>query len=352
MPLSTSITGNTHHLALITLTTFCLVSLSACLKNQFSVNITFADSNSVEAFQMVYYASSAKGGRVVEQTITTVEGKIEATGITRYPTVVFLYSSAGRLITAFYAERGDNIKIDAKSDPWTCSGNDITDQWSKWRKKHQSTLSTYSQKDINEAVQKFVKENKDNPLSAILLATEYDGRSDETKYLSLWQSLEKKARPEALLKALGVDSNALVTPEKSQKITTLSFTAPGDSIITIRTAEADRTLLYFWTNADRMHSDMRQMNDYLTHRADSIAKKGAKPENIQVVEVNMQADTIGWRYRLRTDTLSPRKWKHVWAPGGTMHASLETLHIPSLPYSITIDSSGRITHRGTTPLIK
>ena len=73
---------------------------------------------------------------------------------------------------AFYAERGDKIKITGEgSDPysWNISGNRLTEEWNVWRLDNKTVLSSGDYSKINTAVEKYVKANQDNPLSTLLL---------------------------------------------------------------------------------------------------------------------------------------------------------------------------------------
>lgn len=287
----------------------------------------------------------------MEQTLTVVDGKASATGITKNPTVVYVYSGSGKIETVFYAARGDKIKIDAASSPWIVEGNDINDKWSIWRKNNAKVLDSYSAEKINAAVAKYVKSHSDDELSTLLLATEYDASRNEKEFLSLWHSLQPKALDKKFLLALGIDAESMPAASFGQ-IKGLKFIGPGDSLISINPAKARYTVLYFWSNSDRAQDDLRDLRKLLKKRADSISNSGGKAESINVVEINMQADTMGWSYRLKHDTVCPPGWLHAWAPGASANKELSPLHIPSLPFFITLDGKGNQISRSINVAIK
>lgn len=320
----------------------------ACTKNEFKITLTLGNGAGVESYQMVYYAAGSNGGKVMEQTITTLDGKLETTGITRYPTVVYIYSSSGRLMTIAYARRGDDVKINASSEPWSIEGNNVNKEWTEWRTANRNALESFNSIRINDAIKKYIEQNPDNILSTLLLATDYNARSDEQEYRALWKKITSKAKPKELIAALGLNPEDLEAGTDFQ-VKSLQLTGPHDSTITILPGKAHYTILYFWMNADRRNTDLTNLRRMLARRADSLAAAGAAPERISVAEINMQADTIGWSYRIKTDTVSGKEWIHAWAPGAYANEALRNLAIPYTSYSITLDSKGHQLHRGPSP---
>lgn len=299
-----------------------------------------SDASSMDTYQMVYYASAQKEKRVIDQTLTLVDGVMDAVGSTHYPTVVYVYSASGKLMTVFYAERGDEIVINGNITPWEVKGNEINEDWSAWRKKNATALNAHDWKMINQAVAEYVRKHPKNKLSTLLLANDFEWRDNEKEYRSLWSMLSGSACDKELITALGVDYKTLTSPY-NQAIKSLEIIGPGDTVYKILPTESDYTVLYFWHNPDRRVIDLQQLRTTLK----------ASKSTIKVAEVNMQSDTLGWSYRLQRDTICSADWLHGWAPGAMRNKALEKLNIPSLPYYIIIDKKGTQIYRGKLPQI-
>ena len=59
--------------------------------------------------------------------------------------------------------------------------------------------------------------------------------------------------------------------------------------------------------------------------------------------MSMDADTMSWRRNVRADSVS---WPTAWAAGAIAAPGVDRLGIPSVPYFIVADSTGRQLFRG------
>jgi hypothetical protein len=63
-----------------------------------------------------------------------------------------------------------------------------------------------------------------------------------------------------------------------------------------------------------------------------------------VVDINMQADTLGWSTIIRNDSV--KHWVRAWAPGAEQNNALVPFRIKADPYVVVVDSTGKQIYRG------
>ena len=66
-------------------------------------------------------------------------------------------------------------------------------------------------------------------------------------------------------------------------------------------------------------------------------------KRLQIVDVNLDSDTLRWKSILRNDSAS---WRRYWAVGGVVNNYVRNLSISSTPYYILSDSTGNILYHG------
>lgn len=314
-----------------------LLCCGACTKNEFTVSADMGNKGVTESLTLVYYALDKIGGRVISQTVPVVEGKLEARCVTVLPTVVYLYSGA-RLQLIFYAEKGDKITIDTRKTPWTAGGNDINEQCAKWLTANATAVNNGSQRDVNKAVAAQVREHPSDKLSLLLLLTQYTGSINPNEFASLWQTLDPDLRDDdKLLRAIGKNGDTMaLEPASPKKIAKVRLHARGDSLLSVKTADADTTLFFFWGLPTRRMEEGKRLRRRLEQRHSGV----------RVIDINMEADTIGWAYILEND--STRNWHHAWAPGAEQNSALQQFEITGDPFYVMTDRQGRQIYRGAT----
>lgn len=319
---------------------------SSCGKNEFEVEIKLPQNMS-NTFSLVYYASDKHKGWVTQTAITVTSGKGLETCVTRNPTVVWVDPDrrGSAVSLAFYAERGDKISIEGEDlDPlsWKVSGNDINEEWSKWRIAHLSDLKSGAPAKINAAVAEYVGKNSDSELSTLLLLTTYIRRDDEEGFARLWNSVSADAKSGELLAAVGrADVQTALPVDAPVAIGELKLHCMGESIATVKPARFDASLYYFWSGVNGENSRKGDI--------DSLKKlvgeeRGGKL--LDVTDIALTADSMKWLNMVRADSLKSVKWRHAWAPGGRMHSSIQSFAIPASPWFVVLDRSGRPVYRG------
>ena len=319
---------------LVLLCMIALLLLGACTKNEFTVSVAQSEGFSPVDLQLVYYASDKEKGWMMTQDIpASLFGQNPVRCITRKPAVVFVYSSSGRLLTVFYAERGDKITLRCQNSLWSATGNDLTDDLARWQRQHSNILLADASTDINKAVAAYVRQHPDEKLSALLLYVYVNAAKDPVQYSELEKLLKGDAEDEDLKRALGrLPDNGAV----AEKVPAITLRSRGDSVTTIRPSDANATIFLFWYNSDKRSSAMRELRQKLRGKS-----------NFRLVDVNMQADTMNWGMALAGDSIKPAAC--LWAPGAEQNSALKDLALPSPDCLLTTDRSGKLLYAGSDP---
>lgn len=314
-------------------------------KNEFHVE-TMLPASVTQVYELTYYASDSKKGWITETVLSVNQGKGAVTCVTRNPSMVWLAVTGSTVpAVAFYAERGDKITVSGEdADPltWDIGGNDLNERWSKWRQQNAAALRSRQGKLINPAVAKYVKENKSDILSTVLLLTSYVRSDNEKEFADLWNMLDADARDQEIITAIGrADKFAAAPVDKPAHVTELKLHAMGESIATVRPADADALLLYFWQgNEPQRRSDIDSLRAVIREQRERAGKR------LTAVDVALTADSMSWLNTVRLDSADCKGWLHTWAPGGRMHSSIYTLDIPATPWFVVVDSHGNQAYRG------
>lgn len=332
------ISRDRYRLLLGVIMTGLLMLAGACKRNE--VKVTFQLPASVsDAYKMVYYASDPVKGWYVETVGAVQGGKGEMLLRTRYPTVVFFPSHDMMPRCAFYAERGDNIKISGESDDpwiWTVKGNKISEAWSEWRLANVKALKGGDAKSINAAVAKYVSENADKPLAAILLLVYYDRRADEAGFRKTWEKLKDDAlQPKWLQLAARTDMLDNV-PTYKQPVDKLIVASIGNGVDTIR-FKGKPLMIYFWRDEDEGRSEnIERFRKTAAAFGDSSARL--------LADISFDPDSSGWAYRIRRDTV--KKAVRGWVFKGETDSVISRMKVPGTPWFVVGDKKGKLLYEG------
>lgn len=320
-----------------------LLLTGGCVKNEFKIEITLpSDSN--ESYRIVYYASASNGGRLIETVAAPSGGKCDITGITRNPTLVYVYrgssSSPGAI---FYAERGDKIKIESQdTDPskWEIEGNEISSEWSRWRIENHAILSSGSsgQEKVNTAVARYVKAHPASKLSPLLLLTSYSRTLDESGFASLWKTLDKKADADAMAALAGRADQPGIELAEGARLTALPVMLRGDSMDTIRMGKARGGIIYFW------HAD-NEARHAIIDSLKRLAKDYPDSTSRLIADISLSPDSTEWIMTSRYDSL--RTTRHGWIFRGEADMNVSALGVRGTPWLIVTDSKGNQRYRGS-----
>lgn len=309
----------------------------SCGKNEFKVSGTLNDAGS-RNLTAVYTALSSKTNELVKTTASCKNNQFEFIGVTRYPTLVWLFSSDGNLLHVIYAEKGDDIKVSGLyGSPleWKITGNKVTEKYSQWMASNVAVLAADNPKQVNDAIAKYVKENPKELASALLLLTLYHRNTDEPGFNKLWKELKiSDGDKEDLLHIAMTQLDDARTKAAALTVSPITLRNRKDTTTVVNPADARATILYFWRRTDGDHKG-------------ALRLLSSQPSDIQIADVFLDPDTVQWRYNMQNDTVKRRN--ALWAFGGEMNLGLRRLNIPQTPYFIVTDRKGKQIYRGSSP---
>ena len=331
-----------------------LMTLSGCIKNEFKVSFEFPKDH-VGNYIVTYYAWDSRTGAWIENTASVQDGTASVGCITRRPTLVYVRdASSAASSTLFYVERGDEILIKGdKNDmnTWSISGNDISRQWSEWRKTNAASLSgtdpVKTRKEREKAISGFVKANPSSLLSAIMLLTEWDRRENPEGFLSLWNSIDKDLRSQETTEMCGapdllgvefeVKADGTLGLARKKKHTSLIVRSRDNGIDTLRLAGKKASLLYFFRDNDSRH---RIVIDSLK----AIAKEFPDSTKRIISDISAESDSTAWIAQMRGDTLKGAV--RAWMPHGIADERMVSLGVARLPWIVVMSKGGSEVYSG------
>lgn len=315
-----------------------LLFLSGCVKNEVKVEFQLPQSVN-EAYRLVYYASDPVKGWYMEMVAVLQKGKGELTLPTRYPAIVFIMHGGGYPVAAFYAERGDKIKITgdgANPVEWKISGNKLTDSWTEWRLANRGAFASGDPEKINRAVSEYVSKNPENPLAAIFLAIYYDRNVAEPGFKTAWNKLNGDALQPKWIELVGRNDMVEGNPLFTDKADRIVFNSLGTGADTLEPAKTP-AILYFWRKDDRKRSEAIDMLKTLSKDLPDSASRF-------IADICFELDSLYWRSSTRTDSL--RHTVRAWNPMGEVDSVFSRLGVSQTPMFIVFDKKGTLKYRG------
>lgn len=344
-----SLTGVVAALAL-------LVVAASCVSNEFLVRFKL-DKSVNSTYRIVYYASDANGGVLIETAVAVTAGKSEVKGITRFPCMVSVYN--GRDIVpacVFFAERGDEIEItgsEASPLSWSIDGNKTNKRLTEWRLANKQILEDVinartddektARTKLNAAVRKFVEEDPGAAASLVLMSAYYDSSIAPKEYRRLTDMLQESGVMDEYPTLMARhDRLSAVQPapedgggRRQKDIVVKSF---GRNIDTLRFASGKKPgLLYLWhRDDDTRRADVDSMRGIVKWRGDSA--------RMTVADLCLDMDSAVWVNIVRSDSL--RSTLRGWAPRGLADPDLMEMGVASTPWWIVTSRDGKVVYSG------
>lgn len=334
-----------------------LLMAGGCVKNEFTLEFRLPE-NVNYTYSLFYYGSDRGGGVTVDAAVAVSAGKGALQGITRYPTVVYIYYGSKDIPACIvYAERGDKIVLEGKSEnpeDWNVTGNKVNGAISEFRRENAGLIGEASKSSegakpaihrrLNAAVKRYVEAHKDNVASLIILTTYYDASVDSEGFLRLLNLLQKNGVPE--------DGSTIMNVISRQDMLTSTRIAPasklegGDrvkdmvvksyerNLDTLRASSGKKPLLiYLWRRDDaERQADIDSLKRLVKWRGDSAA--------MPIADICLDSDSASWTYALKGDTL--RQVLHAWMPRGAADEALMRLGVAGSPWWVVIGPDGRL----------
>ncbi len=325
-----------------------IVMLTGCVKNEFKIDFEFP-KDYIGNYLLTYYAWDSHGGRWIEQTASIQEGVASVGCVTKLPTVVYVSdASSPSNYIMIYAEKGDEIKIKGEHKDmatWSVMGDKVSERWSEWRKV--AYPKKQDRKAFEKSIEEYVKKNPGDPLSALLLITEWNRRENPEGFAKLWNSLDKEARDHQLIEVsgapdlLGVEYVALAEGKfeyaKDKGIKSLKVRSRDTGLDTLKFTQVKGSFLYFYSENN---SERKETLDSL-----KVLSKAFKDSTKRVIaDIYMDSDSMTWVNAIRRDSLKGAV--RGWQPKGLVDEDMVKMGVVRLPWYIVKDRKGKETYSG------
>jgi len=319
-----------------------VATFSSCSKNQFEVTAQLSSSVN-STYRMVWHASSSHQSMLLEGILSVTKGEGKLICATRFPTIVYVYQGSATAPTVmFYARKGDKITIKGDSDDpasWSIGGNDLNEEWSKWRLTHKEILKRDDVAAINKEVAVYVNKHPDSEFSTVLLLAYYSRRENEEEFNALWKKLTDDARSDNLCDALMRADLLQGDPQPVSALTRLVLRSSKGGYDTLVPAKSNGMLLYFTGNTTPSGNAVDTLKSLRKQYSDSVCP---------IVEVFVVPDSLAWRRHIAEDsTLNIRR---CWTPLSLADSTLMRLPVPRSSFFIVVDGKGQHKYRGDSPV--
>lgn len=311
--------------------------------------VVFASCGNNEEF-LINCKIRGLGSKGVEMTYTTrsvqrvgfhpVDGKVALRGVSDKPVLVEVSTIDNRLLFTCVAQNGDNLDVELDLDKPTSlkiSGNDASEEYSRFIVDNDSLLQSDDVAGINRLIAAEVRRHPDRISSAMLLATRFQARDYELEADSLINTLKPDARPSGVMGAFASLVGEQVSSSVGSPVRAMTINCGYQN-------KQDTTMRYWASNQSY---SMLVVTGY--HRGDSIGKTlrelcdSLPDRRFKAFEIAVTGDSAMWKIAVRNDST---KWVKAWVPGGTASNEVRSLTVSSIPYFVVADSTGRQIYRG------
>ena len=267
-----------------------------------------------------------------ENNIFTIEGTCQN------PSLLMVYNSMNMPIIRLIVYGGDKIEVKGKvleKYSMTVKGSEVAEEFNAFNVDHKAEYNSPSPQALNTDIEKYVKEHPKSVVSTMLVLLDYNPTSD-SQIDKLMESIDESAKPESLLASYNMVKAFSKKPVTSIRTLNMYEMQSGD-FATARIVGRRPSMIFFW------NKDISTMD-----RRDVIAEmQMLDTARVQILDVNIDADSAGWYYAIKQDGTS---WKHYWVPGAMMNSSVKDLQLNSSNTVIVTDSLGRQLYRGDNPI--
>ncbi len=331
-----------------------LFLLAGCGKSEFSIQFQFPKDH-IGNYIVDYYAWDSKKGSWIESVASVQNGVADVKCAAGRPTIIYIRDVSTSNSIAIYAERGDKIVISGdKSDmnTWTVKGNKISENWSHWRNKNADVL-TKSRGEFTDgkkkAISDFVKANKDDKLSTLVLLTDWNRFEDPDGFLRLWNMIDKNAKPKQLIEMAGcadllgvefeVDADGKLTRTKGKKLKQIIVRTDDNGTDTLQFAKAKASLLFFYKEKGSERDEAIDSLKVLVKAYPDSAKR-------IICHVGLMTDSVVWRTTMRRDSI--KNVVKAWVPLGLVDRDLVSLGVTRAPWYVVIKKDGSDVYSGSS----
>lgn len=296
---------------------------------QFRVNGTIEGKPTMN-LRVGYYGDGAY------RTIVTAprEGEFEFFGSSEMPAMVDIMDYDYRPLVRLYARNGETYEISMKrDDPYsaTVTGNATSEEWSRFLRENADSLRA-GYRTANPLIARYIAAHPDNVCSTLLLLTAYDSSHNPAEADSLLGLISPQARPSSLADGYAASLQRLMAAIDSAEVLDIPYYLRRGKYGHLKPSESDYTFLALSDRASRPEA-----------LPDALRKLAKQQRRVAIADLSLDTDTMDWRNSVRPDSAT---WLQGWAAGSISSIGIDRLAVPSLPYYIVCDSTGRQLYRG------
>lgn len=303
--------------------TIILTLLCACSdRDRFVIEGQF-EGEAPQSVRALFYAQ----GALQNVPVSVREGKFVIEGRSSDPVIIDIFLPDKTRIATLVATNGETVKLKLSAKPYSFSaeGDDTSEELSKWVKDNASTLNGGDSEEINGIIEKYIKDNRDNLLSTVLLLSYYDSSLDPVEGASLFDMIAADVRPSSMVEGYSEMLGRMKAGIEGVVVDPIAYYVARDSANIFTPRDQHYTLLALTST---MHG-----RDTIVGELARLAEN----DSVKVVELSVDRDSTVWRRSIAPDSAA---WVQGWLPGGVMSAGVEQLAIPRLPYFVIVDSVG------------
>lgn len=303
------------------------VLMTACKpSDSFSIKGTIVGNPDMNV-TLTYYGNDA-----VNSIITVArKGEFEVKCAAKSPALVSIRDNSGKLMGVIYAEPGDKITctID-RNNPFRikAEGNALSQRWSAVADSLAESLLRLPPEEVNAIVERYIATHPGDETSALLFVQCYDSSKNPFRADSVLRSISPEAQNAVMLdsyvtQARHYSDSAALRPVRELVMRTLT-----DSAYRFRASRGEINVIAFTGDRrDRLYDSVR-----------TVMRRLHLNRKVQVLNLSLASDTFIWQRIAKLDSID---CPHGWLPGGTLAPQVSRLGIPTLPYFIVTDSTGR-----------
>lgn len=303
--------------------------MASCDNSTFKISADIAGMGN----QQVHVVFLGDSG-VTDAFIAVNEGKIKIKGNSSELTVVSFQDSQHKPLFRVAIAGGETVEITGDINTphqYKCKGSDVAEQWMDFEREHAQLYDSPNTTPLDQAIEKFIKDNPKNPVSTLLLVADYSDNTS-SKAEQLLNSIDAKARPERLISSMMQLRSSQGQPIK--QLHTMMLCNDKNDFDAVVPSKTATTLIYWWAeNNEGRRNDVEQMKQ-IAHEFGS---------DLQMVDVSLNTDTTGWHAIINSDAA---EWQHYWAPGSILDHAVQDLQLRQLPLFIATDDQGKQIYRG------
>ncbi len=324
------------HLLYIIMCVLCGVMTSCGNDDEFVINCEIKGIGN-KGVEMIYFNRGLR-----KAAFHPVDDKVSLRGSAPDLTVVEVFSLDNKLLFSCVAQNGDelNVKLDIDNPAsLKVKGNEVSKQYAAFVSENAELLGSRDDAGVNALIRNEISAHPDRICSTVILTRLFRTDGYEMLADSLINILKPEARPSSLIKGYAAMVGEQVSTSARGEVRTITFHTGRDTVSGRDTTVRFMPMLHSYSLL--VFSNERK-SDTITNKLKELKKDYAK-RRFEALEISFDNDSSSWRLSINGDSA---KWLQAWAPGGNAGSQVRNLAIPSTPFFIVTDSTGKQLYRG------